>query len=222
MYSNSVQIGGQGAIFFPNIRTVVEDTGEGHVSIVAANEPLIPLSRRRASCLNPIIHPSRERPRNSPTLATKQPLTVHLPLGLLEPKQHENRALRRWKGHLFPECARDFLGISTSCSTSSPPTCHTDSRNIRVGIRSIGYVDRLGAYYVSALVDAMTTVMLAPLLRWLSIILLCLTVLGDADFESVRTKMRKDRSGKGGDPKDKYFRMSPPVPYQDAVIMGRV
>jgi hypothetical protein len=83
MYSNSVQIGGQGAIFFPNIRTVVEDTGEGHVSIVAANEPLIPLSRRR------------ERPRNSPTLATKQPLTVHLPLGLLEPKQHENRALRR-------------------------------------------------------------------------------------------------------------------------------
>lgn len=75
---------------------------------------------------------------------------------------------------------------------------------------------------MSALVDAMTTVMLAPLLRWLSIILLCLTVLGDADFESVRTKMRKDRSGKRGDPKDKYFRMSPPVPYQDAVIMGIV
>lgn len=96
MYSNSVQIGAQGAIFFPNIRTVVEDTGEGHVSIVAANEPLIPLSRRRASCLHPIIHPStREPPRNSPTLATKQPLTVHLPLGLLQPKQHENRALSR-------------------------------------------------------------------------------------------------------------------------------
>lgn len=97
MYSNSVQIGGQGAIFFPNIRTVVEDTGEGRVSIVAANEPLIPLSvRHQASCLHPIIHPStRERPRNSPTLATKQPLTVHLPLGLLQPNQHESRALRR-------------------------------------------------------------------------------------------------------------------------------
>jgi hypothetical protein len=28
----------------------------------------------------------------------------------------------------------------------------------------------------------------------------------DADFLSVRTKMHKDMSGKGGDPKTKYFR----------------
>jgi len=28
----------------------------------------------------------------------------------------------------------------------------------------------------------------------------------DADFESVRTKLYKDRSGKAGDSKDKYFR----------------
>ena len=28
----------------------------------------------------------------------------------------------------------------------------------------------------------------------------------DADFWDVRTSLDKDRSGKGGDPKDKYFR----------------
>jgi hypothetical protein len=31
-------------------------------------------------------------------------------------------------------------------------------------------------------------------------------VKGDADFIDVRTKLEKDRSGKRGDPKDKYFR----------------
>ena len=30
----------------------------------------------------------------------------------------------------------------------------------------------------------------------------------DADFMSVRTRLAKDRSGKGGDPKDKYFHES--------------
>ena len=30
----------------------------------------------------------------------------------------------------------------------------------------------------------------------------------DADFESVRTRLRKDHSGKGGDPKQKYFHES--------------
>ncbi|KUJ24416.1 uncharacterized protein LY89DRAFT_679567 [Mollisia scopiformis] len=32
----------------------------------------------------------------------------------------------------------------------------------------------------------------------------------DADFLSVRTKQHKDMSGKGGDPKGKYFRESLP------------
>lgn len=30
----------------------------------------------------------------------------------------------------------------------------------------------------------------------------------DADFESVRTRLMKDHSGKGGDPKAKYFHES--------------
>jgi hypothetical protein len=30
----------------------------------------------------------------------------------------------------------------------------------------------------------------------------------DADFESVRTRLTKDHSGKGGDPKQKYFHES--------------
>ena len=68
----------------------------------------------------------------------------------------------------------------------------------------------------------MPTVMLARLVRWLSIAFLLLwTVHGDADFESVRTKMRKDRSGKGGDPKDKYFRMFAPEPYLNLMIVRK-
>jgi hypothetical protein len=60
----------------------------------------------------------------------------------------------------------------------------------------------------------MRTVMLARLVRWLAIAILFLgTVNGDADFESVRTKMKRDRSGKGGDPQDKYFRMFTPHSY---------
>jgi hypothetical protein len=65
----------------------------------------------------------------------------------------------------------------------------------------------------------MRTVMLARLLRWLSILLIFWTANGDADFESVRTKMKKDRSGKGGDPKDKYFRMCAHDRYRD-LMMG--
>jgi hypothetical protein len=30
----------------------------------------------------------------------------------------------------------------------------------------------------------------------------------DADFMSVRTRLKKDHSGKGGDPKEKYFHES--------------
>lgn len=33
-------------------------------------------------------------------------------------------------------------------------------------------------------------------------------VEADADFLSVRTRLEQDHSGKGGDPKDKYFRAS--------------
>lgn len=35
-------------------------------------------------------------------------------------------------------------------------------------------------------------------------------VCGDADFMSVRTKLAKDYSGKGGDLAEKYFRESSP------------
>lgn len=48
---------------------------------------------------------------------------------------------------------------------------------------------------------------------WLSfaILLVCsfnnrTLVKADADFLSVRTRLKKDHSGKGGDPKAKYFR----------------
>lgn len=40
-------------------------------------------------------------------------------------------------------------------------------------------------------------------------------VRGDADFLDVRTKLDKDRSGKGGDPKDKYFHESTFHPHYD-------
>ena len=52
---------------------------------------------------------------------------------------------------------------------------------------------------------------LVVLLTWA---FLCALVRGDADFESVRVLMTQDSSGKGGDPKDKYWRESPiPVAY---------
>jgi hypothetical protein len=48
----------------------------------------------------------------------------------------------------------------------------------------------------------------------LSIVIVCSRVTGapiqkrDADFESVRTRLSRDHSGKAGDPKDKYFHES--------------
>lgn len=47
---------------------------------------------------------------------------------------------------------------------------------------------------------------LALALLFLALALQCALVQGDADFESVRVLMVKDSSGKGGDPKDKYWR----------------
>jgi len=44
---------------------------------------------------------------------------------------------------------------------------------------------------------------LAILLTWA---FQCAWVRGDADFESVRVLMTEDSSGKGGDPKEKYWR----------------
>ncbi len=44
---------------------------------------------------------------------------------------------------------------------------------------------------------------LVVLLTW---VLQCAWVRGDADFESVRVLMTEDSSGKGGDPKEKYWR----------------
>lgn len=43
-------------------------------------------------------------------------------------------------------------------------------------------------------------------LVFLALALQCAEVRGDADFESVRVLMTKDSSGKGGDPKEKYWR----------------
>jgi hypothetical protein len=53
--------------------------------------------------------------------------------------------------------------------------------------------------------------------RWLSLAISGLALLptlvrADADFESVRISLLRDRSGKGGDPKEKYFREFPPLP----------
>lgn len=58
---------------------------------------------------------------------------------------------------------------------------------------------------------------------WLRILAIFLLVLGanltlvtcDADFLDVRTSLTKDRSGKGGDPKDKYFHESTFHPHYD-------
>ena len=57
----------------------------------------------------------------------------------------------------------------------------------------------------------MSTTVLGP--RWIALALLLwlsagLLVRADADFLDVRTHLEKDRSGKGGDPKDKYFHES--------------
>lgn len=44
---------------------------------------------------------------------------------------------------------------------------------------------------------------------WILLIIQASYVLADASFWDVRTSLEKDRSGKGGDPKDKYFRAFP-------------
>lgn len=49
--------------------------------------------------------------------------------------------------------------------------------------------------------------MTSRFLLWMVLTLLPLA-LGDADFWDVRTSLDRDRSGKKGDPKQKYFRMS--------------
>ena len=41
---------------------------------------------------------------------------------------------------------------------------------------------------------------------FLTLALQCAFVRADADFESVRVLMTQDSSGKGGDPKEKYWR----------------
>ncbi|KAI4165953.1 MAG: hypothetical protein LQ342_000384 [Letrouitia transgressa] len=55
---------------------------------------------------------------------------------------------------------------------------------------------------------------------WVSLALLLVAlgfngvlVRGDADFESVRVRMTKDSSGKGGDPKEKYWHKA--LPYEE-------
>jgi len=64
--------------------------------------------------------------------------------------------------------------------------------------------------------------MLLPLLSWL-LLANCLVgwVQGDADFESVRTRLDRDHSGKGGDPKDKYFHESVFHPHYDGRFAER-
>ena len=44
-------------------------------------------------------------------------------------------------------------------------------------------------------------------------------VNGDADFESVRTRLTKDHSGKAGDSKDKYFRKLLEAPFIGCFIV---
>lgn len=43
-------------------------------------------------------------------------------------------------------------------------------------------------------------------------------VKADADFLSVRTRLKQDHSGKGGDPKDKYFRKSGLLLFEERVV----
>ena len=73
------------------------------------------------------------------------------------------------------------------------------------------------SYYV--IKSPVLALLIMPSLRRLSAWLLLLVSLcslveslaltrRDADFESVRTRLHKDHSGKAGDPKDKYFRKS--------------
>lgn len=57
--------------------------------------------------------------------------------------------------------------------------------------------------------------MLRPQSFGFSVLLFVLALLrdvgGDADFESVRSRMTKDSSGKRGDPKAKYWRQFQPL-----------
>ncbi|KAI9802451.1 MAG: hypothetical protein M1825_002836 [Sarcosagium campestre] len=58
--------------------------------------------------------------------------------------------------------------------------------------------------------------------RVLSLVLLVIgSVRCDADFESVRTTMKRDRSGKRGDPKQKYFHESVFHPHYDGRFAER-
>ncbi|KAG6991260.1 switch 2 [Physcia stellaris] len=52
-------------------------------------------------------------------------------------------------------------------------------------------------------------------LVFLALALQCAQVRGDADFESVRVLMTEDSSGKGGDPKEKYWHESVFHPHYD-------
>jgi len=56
-------------------------------------------------------------------------------------------------------------------------------------------------------------------LIWLS--LLPYAVHGDADFEQVRTRLKKDHSGRLGDPKEKYFHESTFHPHYDGRFAAR-
>lgn len=51
---------------------------------------------------------------------------------------------------------------------------------------------------------------------------LLLLVNGDADFLDVRTRLDRDRSGKGGDPKEKYFHESTFHPHYDGRFAKQV
>ncbi|KAJ4504224.1 mannosyltransferase [Exophiala dermatitidis] len=62
---------------------------------------------------------------------------------------------------------------------------------------------------------AATRLCLAVLLLLLPIYNHRVFVRADADFLDVRTKLDRDRSGKGGDPKDKYFHESTFHPHYD-------
>ena len=55
--------------------------------------------------------------------------------------------------------------------------------------------------------------MLYSLVHWLPLAICIIALVydgsvvqADADFESVRVSLKKDRSGKAGDPVEKYFR----------------
>jgi LicD family len=60
------------------------------------------------------------------------------------------------------------------------------------------------------------------ILGWLCAIALLPFVTADADFLDVRTKLEKDRSGKSGDPKEKYFHESTFHPHYDGRFAAKV